>query len=135
MGIKPSITGFESEKQYKAAIAKAAKPRENPFPEPPKVTPEELARKEEEKIQEMLKKTEEEFEEEAKKLDILKSFIMFKILNNNPRLEHFPGLLALFGEILLYRLQNKKNKVGFVKATINQITVGVDITEEDLKDA
>ena len=54
-----------------------------------------------------------------------------KITKENPRLIGYPNLLNLFVEILFYRWSGKKKKDGYVQATINQISVGVQLTEEE----
>ena len=153
MGIKPQVADLFPKKkfpegEYDKAVEIASKPRivrepaksgnipkekiveviktvkENPFD-----------KVKEAELQELLKKTEKEKAEEHLKFEQLNGIVLFKLIESNPRLEKYSQLLALFGEILMYRLENKKNKTGFLKATINQITVGIDITEEDLKDA
>ena len=62
----------------------------------------------------------------------IKYTIMSKIILSDPRLNGLPSLLLLFVEIMMYRLHGKKNKVGILKATINQISCAIEITEEDL---
>ncbi len=54
-----------------------------------------------------------------------------KITHENPRLLGYPNLLNLFVEILFYRWSGKKKKDGYVQATINQISVGIQLTEEE----
>ena len=40
-------------------------------------------------------------------------------------------LLEMFVEILFYRWSGKKKKSGYVQATVNQISVGMQLTEEE----
>ena len=54
-----------------------------------------------------------------------------KILTENPRLRKLTYLMELFTEILFYRWSGKKKKHGYIQATINQISVGMQLTEEE----
>ncbi len=54
-----------------------------------------------------------------------------KITTENPRLLKCPKLLELFTEILHYRWSGKKKKSGYIQATVNQISVGIQLTEEE----
>jgi len=66
-----------------------------------------------------------EFMEKAKDIIILK-------LAKEPRFPFTPVLLSLFTEIMLFRLYGKKNKAGILKATVNQITMAIELTPEDV---
>ena len=54
-----------------------------------------------------------------------------RIIEENPRLKGCPSLLKLFTEILFYRWSSKKKKTGYINATINQISIGIQLTEEE----
>ena len=54
-----------------------------------------------------------------------------RILKENPRIGKCPSLLTLFIEILFYRWSSKKKKTGYINATINQISIGIQLTEEE----
>ena len=62
----------------------------------------------------------------------IKLTIMSKIILSDPRLDNLPTLLLLFVEIMMYRLHGKKNKVGILKATVNQISCAVEISQEEV---
>ncbi len=80
----------------------------------------------------LLQKTEKEEAEDKSKFEELQGIIYYKLIENNPRLESYPQILTLCAEIMMWRLENKKNKTGFLKCTINQITFGIDLSEKDL---
>ena len=62
----------------------------------------------------------------------IRDTMMEVLLNENTRLISLPVLASLFCDILLFRLSSKKDKIGYLTATVNQITIGVNITKEIL---
>jgi hypothetical protein len=64
----------------------------------------------------------------------LKDVVMALLIVEQPRLTKYPHLLNIFLDILMFRLETKKSKVCALKATVNQINVGINITEEILNE-
>lgn len=84
--------------------------------------PEEIIKIEKEE----LKETTQDTKEKATWEDV----VMALIIKENPRLTTKPQLLGMFVELIMFRLETKKDKVCQLKATINHINVGVNITKE-----
>lgn len=79
-------------------------------------------------VQESIKESIRESREERS----IRDAMMEVLLNENTRLISLPVLASLFCDILLFRLSSKKEKIGYLTATVNQITIGVNITKEIL---
>lgn len=62
----------------------------------------------------------------------LRTVIAKELLACDPRLADYRFLLSMFVDLLEFRFNQKKEKIGFLKATINQITVAINVTKEML---
>ena len=128
MGLKPKTTTI-TKKEYTEAVAEAAKIRPKNYIKTFK------------EIDEVLEK-DEPVKVDASKLDGRQKFkkwtfqelAKLRVTTENPRLLGCPNLLEMFTEILFYRWIGKKKKTGHVQATINQITVGLQLTEQEAQD-
>ena len=59
-------------------------------------------------------------------------FARERIAKDNPRLIKFPKILDLLIELIHYRWTGKEKKTGYVQATVNQISVGIQLSEEEV---
>ena len=95
--------------------------------------------KREELRKEMLKEMGTDFTESIKESikqdEGLRNLVLSMILAENTRLSKYPALTQIFLEVMLFRLESKKNKIGLLKATVNQINIGINITEEIFHEA
>ncbi len=119
---------FGKSQETEATIIKeGSKPESYPVSEVSIIVEEQ--KKENKKLQKIVEK---EYKEQVIDIPIWRDLVLTLLIVEQPRLSEYPHLLNIFLDILMFRLETKKNKVCMLRATINQINVGINITREVL---